>query len=127
MHSIAVSIGGKGVLIEPPILGFVAGLLLFHHLDPFYDSVFFFTRRVGAFSHHPLSVGFFGLGLSAMYLGVAYGFSLVAASMRLAKASGWLKLIFGLLTLILGFSFATGTFPSVVEVIRWTSSLVSGS
>jgi cytochrome c biogenesis protein CcdA len=127
LHSIAVSIRGKGVLIEPPILGFLAGLLLFHHLDPHYDSVFFFTGRAGAFSHHPLSVGSFGLGLSAMYLGVAYSFSLMAASMRLAKASGWLKLIFGLLTLILGFSFATGTFSSVVEVIRWTSPLASGS
>ena len=127
LHSIAVSIRDKGVLIEPPILGFIAGLLLFHHLDPYYDSVFFFTGRAGAFSHHPLSVGSFGLGLSAIYLGVAYGLSVMAASTRLAKGSGWLKLIFGLLTLILGFSFATGTFSSVVEVMRWTSSLVSGS
>ena len=118
---------GEGLLLWPSVLGLVTGLLVFHHLDPYYDSVFFFTRRAGAFSHHPLSVGSFGLGLSAMYLGVAYGFSLMAASTRLAKASGWIKLIFGLLTLILGFSFATGTFSSVVELIRWTSTLVSGS
>jgi cytochrome c biogenesis protein CcdA len=117
----------SGILVEAPILGLIAGLLLFHHLDPFYDSVFFFTGRAGAFSHHPLSVGSFGLGLSAMYLGLAYSFRLVVASMRLAKAGGWLKLIFGLLTLILGFSFATGTFSSVADLIRWTSSLVSGS
>jgi cytochrome c biogenesis protein CcdA len=81
LRSTAVSIGGKEVLIEPPILGFIAGLLLFHHLDPYYDSVFFSTGRAGAFSHHPLSVGSFGLGISAMYLVVAYSF----ASMELAS------------------------------------------
>jgi len=127
LRFVPVSRGKGRLLLEPLVLGFMAGLLLFHHLDPYYDSVFFFTRRAGAFSHHPLSVGSFGLGLSAMYLGVAYGFSLMAASTRLAKASGWIKLILGLLTLILGFSFATGTFSSVVELIRWTSTLVSGS
>lgn len=124
---IPVSKAEKGLVAAASTLGFMAGLLLFHHLDPYYDSVFFLTGRAGAFSHHPLSVASFGLGLSAMYLGVAYGLSLMAASMRLAKAGGWLKLIFGLLTLILGFSFATGTFPSVVEVIRWTNTLVFGS
>jgi cytochrome c biogenesis protein CcdA len=122
-----VSKAEKGFVAAASTLGFMAGLLLFHHLDPYYDSVFFLTGRAGAFSHHPLSVGSFGLGLSAIYLGVAYEFSPMAASMRLAKARGWLKLIFGLLTIILGFSFATGTFSSVVEVMRWTSSLVSGS
>lgn len=36
--------GSKGItLVAPPVLGFLAGLLLFRRLDPSYDSVFFLT------------------------------------------------------------------------------------
>lgn len=91
LRFIRVPKGGIGILIAPPILGFVAGLLLFHHLDPPYDSVFFLTGRAGAFSHHPLSVGSFGLGLSVMYFALAYGFSLLIYSRLGARVLTWIN------------------------------------
>ena len=116
----------SGLLVEALILGLIAGLLLFHHLDPFYDSVFFLTGRAGALSHHPLSVSSFGLGVSAMYIALAYCFSLLAFS-RLAKVIGWVRGVLGVLTLILGLSLATGTFPSLTALIYGRNALTSGS
>ena len=107
----------RGLLVEVLLLGLFAGLLLFHHLDLFFDSVFFLTGRAGAFSHHPLSVSSFGLGLSAMYLALAYGFSLVTDSRHVAQGIPWVRGVLGALTLILGLSLATGTFPSLAAVI----------
>lgn len=117
LRFLRVSKGTKGSLAEAPILGFIAGLLLFHHLDPFYDSVFFLTGRAGAPSHHPLSVSSFGLGLTAMYIALAYGVSLLTASRQVANGIAWLKGTASILSLILGLSFATGTFPSLVGLI----------
>ncbi|MGH7772502.1 MAG: hypothetical protein ACREQA_09740 [Candidatus Binatia bacterium] len=120
----------SGLLLEEPILGFTAGLLLFHLLDPSYDSVFFFTGRAGAFSHHPISVVSFGLGVSVMYGILAYGFSLLA-SRRVANVTTWVRRIVGVLTLILGLSWATGTFSLLTAVVTnalyGRGSLMSGS
>lgn len=112
-----VSKSEKVAVMEAACLGLVAGLLLFHHLDPFYDSVFFLTGRAGAASHHPLSVSSFGLGLTAMYIALAYGVSLLTASRQVANDIAWLKGTASILSLILGLSFATGTFPSLVGLI----------
>ncbi|MEK6600260.1 MAG: hypothetical protein AABZ09_00120, partial [Candidatus Binatota bacterium] len=108
----------RWILAEAPIVGFMAGLLLFHYLDPFYDSVFFFTGRAGALSHHPISIISFGLGLSAIYLALAYAFSLLIVSMPTAKSIAWVRGILGVLTLSLGFSLATGKFSSMAIMIK---------
>jgi len=104
-------------LLEAPMIGFIAGLLLFPYLDPPYDSVFFLTGRAGALSHHPLSVSSFGLGLSIMYVALAYGLSLLFVFSRLAKAIAWAKRGGGLLAAILGLSLASGTFSSLSALI----------
>lgn len=95
---------------EALILGFFAGLLLFHHLDPPYDSVFFLTGRGNPLSHHPVSVISFGLGLSAMYVALGYGFGLLMNSWTGTKVLAWMKGIFGVLTLGLSVSFVFGVF-----------------
>ncbi|MCZ6449347.1 MAG: hypothetical protein O6918_00555 [Deltaproteobacteria bacterium] len=105
-------------LLEAPMIGFIAGLLLFPYLDPSYDSVFFLTGRAGALSHHPLSVSSFGLGLSAMYVALAYGLSLLFVFSRLGRVIGWAKGASGFLTVILGLSLASGTFLSLSALIN---------
>ncbi len=104
-------------LLEAPMIGFIAGLLLFPYLDPSYDSVFFITGRASAFSHHPLSVGSFGLGIGVMYVALAYCFSLLFVFSRLAKVIGWSKRVGGFLAAILGLSLASGTFSSLSALI----------
>jgi hypothetical protein len=91
-------------------------LLLFHYLDPPYDSVFFLTGRAGAFSHHPLSVGTFSAGLSAMYIAVAHGLGGLIFSARTLNIA-WIKVLAGVLAFILGSSFATGRFSSLAGFI----------
>lgn len=115
--SIPLSKKEKWLLIEPSIVGFMAGLLLFHYLDPFYDAVFFLTGRAGAFSHHPLSVASFGLGLTAMYFALAHSFGLLINSWQRARALAWIKGVISVLTVILGLFFTTGTFPSLAAWI----------
>lgn len=126
-----VLMGRGGGLLLPSVLGLVTGLLVFHHLDPFYDSVFFFTGRAGPASHSPLSVGFFGLGLSAIYFAMARGFDFAVFPKWVSKGAPWAKGIVGLLTIILGFSFATGTFSAVAAAITrgqyGRNALISGS
>lgn len=107
----------RGLQLEAPMLGFIAGLLLFQHLDPSYDSVFFLTGRASAFSHHPLSVGSFGLGIGVMYVALAYSFSLLFVFSRLAKVITWAKRVGGFLAAILGLSLASGTFSSLSALI----------
>lgn len=104
-------------LLEAPMIGFIAGLLLFQHLDPSYDSVFFLTGRASAFSHHPLSVGSFGLGVGVMYVALAYCFSLLFVFSRLAKVIAWAKRVGGFLVAILGLTLASGTFSSLSALI----------
>lgn len=104
-------------MVEALVVGFIGGLLLFHHLDPFYDSVFFLTGRAGPLSHHPLSVGSFGLGLGAMYVALAYGFGLLINSWQRARALAWIKGVISVLTVTLGVSFTTGTFSSLAAWI----------
>ena len=108
---------GEGLLLGPSVLGLMTGLLLFHNLDPFYDSIFFLTGRAGALSHHALSVSSFGLGLGAMYVALAYILGLLIVPKRRDKPIAWLNGILGVLTLVLGLSFATGTFPSLAALI----------
>lgn len=107
----------RALHLEAPMLGFIAGLLLFQHLDPPYDSVFFLTGRAGAFSHHPLSVSSFGLGLSVMYVALAYSLSLLFVFSRLAKVVARAKRVVSFLVVILGLSLASGTFSSMSALI----------
>ena len=117
LRFVPVSRGKGRLLLEPLVLGFMAGLLLFHLLDPYYDSVFFLTGRAGAFSHHALSVSSFGLGLGALYVALAYILGLLIVPKRADKSIAWINGILGVLTLVLGLSFATGTFPSLAAAI----------
>jgi hypothetical protein len=52
-------------------LGIATGLLLYHELDPAYDSIFFATGNGVAASHAPLTVAVFTLGLASLQLVVA--------------------------------------------------------
>jgi len=125
-RSSGISIGSQAILLEAPILGFITGLLLFHYLDPRYDSVFFLTGRAGAFSHHPLTVGSFGAGVSVMYFALAYSLGLLMCPRQSPNVLAWEYGVVGALTATLGLSFAAGKFSSLMEVIRWTNTLGSG-
>lgn len=50
------------------LLGATVGALMYHELDPAYDSVFFATANAVAASHAPLTVAAFTAGLGVMYL-----------------------------------------------------------
>lgn len=52
------------------ILGAAIGALLYHELDPVYDSVFFATSNAVAASHAPITTTLFAAGLGLTYLGV---------------------------------------------------------
>jgi hypothetical protein len=52
-----------------------------------------------------------------MDIALAYGASLLAASRQVAKGITWLRGTASILSLILGLSFASGTFSSLVGLI----------
>ncbi|MBI3059001.1 MAG: hypothetical protein HYY81_06795 [Deltaproteobacteria bacterium] len=74
--------------------------------------------EVKKWKHYPVSIISFGLGLSAIYLALAYAFSLLNVSMPTAKSIAWVRGILGVLTLSLGFSLATGKFSSLAVMIK---------
>jgi len=61
------------------LVGATTGVLMYHELDPTYDSVFFFTANAVAASHAPLTVAVFTTGLGLTYL-AAGGAATAAAS-----------------------------------------------
>jgi len=97
-------------------LGLTTGALMYHELDPTYDSVFFATANAEPASHAPLTVALFTAALGGVYL-VAGG----AARALIAKARGGdailraVQVVAGLATAALGLALLTDRFPTV----RW--------
>ena len=91
------------------VLGFVAGLLLAHELDPLYDSVFFLTGNGVAASHAPLTVAAFALGLSLVVLSLT-GLALMPAGHPVVGRwiSGGLGVAGGLVTVMVGAAAVAG-------------------
>jgi hypothetical protein len=73
------------------VLGASTGALMYHELDPAYDSVFFFTANAVAASHAPLTVAVFTIGLGLTYM--------AAGSVATAVAS---RARWGLMVLLVG-------------------------
>jgi len=62
-------------------------------------------------------VGSFGLGIGAMYVALAYCFTLLFVFSRLAKVIVWSKRVVGFLAVILGLTLASGTYSSLSAFI----------
>lgn len=65
----------------------------------------------------PVSAICFGLGLSSMYLALAYDFRFLILSASGAKVIALAQGILGVLTLVLGLSWVTATFSPLDAVI----------
>ncbi len=96
------------------VLGATAGILMYHGLDPTYDSVFFFTGNAVAASHAPLTVAVFTMGLGLIYL--AAGGTAIAVASR----ARWGLMVFlggrilaGLATVLIGLLILTGRFGTL--------------
>lgn len=97
------------------ILGTTTGLLMYHELDPAYDSVFFSTANAVAASHTPITVVLFTLALGFTYLGAS---SLLAAAIvswaRWApRAHFWGRTLSGFATALIGAGILADQFGSI--------------
>jgi hypothetical protein len=97
------------------ILGMATAMLLYHELDPAYDSAFFATGNIVAASHAPLTVAAFATGLALTYL-------LAAAAVRAMAASGASaspgaaragRILGGLATALIGLAVLTGRLDAI--------------
>lgn len=97
------------------LLGLSGGLLLYHHLDPTYDSVFFSSQIIRQSSHGVLAATSFVMGVGGAFLALAVplaGVSQAARGMdRGLRAIGTMA---GVLTVILGGFFLTGRYERLV-------------
>ncbi len=109
---------GRGILrwTSAAALGLTTGALMYHELDPTYDSVFFATANAKAASHAPITVALFTTALGSVYL-VAGG----AARALVAKTRAGDTILragqfaAALATALLGLALLTGRFSTV----RW--------
>lgn len=90
-------------------LGVATGLLLYHELDPSYDSVFFATGNAVASSHAPLTVTAFSTGLSLVY------FAAAAQATRWNLPAG--RTLAGVGTALVGVAVAGGWLATVSATI----------
>jgi len=112
--------GAKGRAIlqwtVPAALGVTTGALMYHELDPTYDSVFFATANVEAASHAPLTVALFTAALGSVYLvGGAATRALIAKARGGEAILRAGQVVAGLATAALGLALLTDRFPTV----RW--------
>lgn len=96
------------------VLGATTGGLMYHELDPAYDSVFFFTANAVAASHAPLTVAVFSAGLGLPYV-VAGG-----AATTMASRARWARRILrggrmlsGIATALIGVAVLTHRFGAI--------------
>jgi hypothetical protein len=100
------------------VLGATTGALVYHELDPVYDSVFFSTGNAVAASHAPLTVAAFVVGLALAYLSGG-------AALRLSLSStGWGHTVLrmgralsGIATALVGLAVLTGRFGVVRTLV----------
>ena len=97
------------------ILGVAIAMLLYHELDPVYDSVFFATGNIVAASHAPLTVAPFAAGLVLTYLLAAAAVRAMAASWASARpgASRAGRVLGGLATALIGLAVLTGRLDAI--------------
>jgi hypothetical protein len=95
-------------------LGASTGALMYHELDPVYDSVFFFTANAVAASHAPLTVAVFTTGLGLIYL--AAGSTATAMTSRVGwgrRVLAWGRPLLGIATTLIGVAILTRRFGAV--------------
>ncbi len=96
------------------VLGATTGLLMYHKLDPVYDSIFFVTANAGPASHAPQTVALFTVGLGAVYLIAGAATCRLATLLRggdtVLRAG---RAFSGLVTALLGLAILTGRFHVV--------------
>lgn len=96
------------------VLGAMAGAVMYHELDPAYDSVFFATANAVAASHAPATVALFTLGLGITHLAagmVAIG--LIARTRRSRGALAGGRALSGAATALIGLALLTGRFGAI--------------
>ncbi|MCI0371262.1 MAG: hypothetical protein L0214_07740 [candidate division NC10 bacterium] len=93
------------------LLGLSAGLLLYHHLDPTYDSVFFASQIIRQSSHGVLAATSFVMGVGGAFLALAVALAGVSRARRgMDAALRAIGTAAGMLTAILGGLFLTGRY-----------------
>lgn len=96
------------------VLGATAGILMYHEIDPTYDSVFFFTANAVAASHAPVTVAVFATGMGLVDLAAAGVITAMASRARRAH-----RILLGARTLsavataLLGFAILTRKFGAL--------------
>jgi hypothetical protein len=100
------------------ILGATTGVLMYHVLDPTYDSVFFSTGNAIAASHAPITVALFTAGLGAVYLAVGGLSAAVALRARWGRSllQGG-RILSGLATALIGLAIVTGQFGAIRNLL----------
>lgn len=96
------------------VLGAMAGAVMYHELDPAYDSVFFATANAVAASHAPATVALFTLGLGITHLAagmVAIG--LIARTRRSRGALAGGRALSGAATALIGLALLSGRFGAI--------------
>lgn len=81
-HSGAPAWRHVGGSVPAALLGVVTGLLMYHELDPVYDSVFFLTANAVPASHAPVTVAVFGAAVGLAYLAAGSAAVAMAARVR---------------------------------------------
>lgn len=100
------------------VLGATIGALVYHDLDPQYDSVFFFTANAVADSHAPFTVAVFTTGLGLTYLaagGVAAALVFRSRWGRMALLVG--RTVAGIATALIGLAAVTHRFGAIRGVL----------
>lgn len=97
--------------LVPGLLGAAVGALMYHELDPAYDSVFFATGNAVAASHAPVTVALFTAGLGLAY--VASGSALRGLLGCQPWADAAVRALAGVATALLGVAILIGGFRIV--------------
>lgn len=97
------------------VLGATTGALIYHEVDPMYDSVFFSTANAVAASHAPLTVAVFTTGLGLIYLAVGGVAAETASPARLGrKALLKVRALCGVAAALIGLAILTQRFGAVL-------------
>lgn len=109
---------GLSPTVAAAVGGLLMGLLLFHDLDPTYDSVFFSAGLAVAESHWPRAAYAFALGLGTIYvLGIGWlgGWAKRGAGPRRAVVT--IQRIAAVAVMVLGIIFAIGQDEHLLRIL----------
>jgi cytochrome c biogenesis protein CcdA len=96
------------------VLGGSTGVLMYHQLDPIYDSVFFSTGNAVAASHAPATIMLFTEGLGVAYLAAGGAVrALIARQSWGRRVALGGRALAGIATALLGLAMLTGRFGVV--------------